>query len=84
MPAKNHLSKQQREQLLRGLKEKDNAYVREKILTKMGCSFISIHLWTLPPKLRGSVPYSPLSWINPQPPIWFLPKTMGLQSIMLH
>jgi len=32
MPAKNHLSKQQREQLLRGLKEKDDPYVREKIL----------------------------------------------------
>jgi transposase len=32
MPAKNHLSQEQRERLLRQLKEQDNPYVREKIL----------------------------------------------------
>jgi transposase len=32
MPAKNHLSKEQREKFLRELKEKDDAYVRNKIL----------------------------------------------------
>ncbi|NJN11699.1 MAG: IS630 family transposase [Richelia sp. RM1_1_1] len=32
MPAKNHLSQEQREQLLKNLKEHDNPYVREKIL----------------------------------------------------
>ncbi|MFM6005595.1 MAG: IS630 family transposase [Sphaerospermopsis kisseleviana] len=32
MPAKNHLSQEQRENLLKHLKEQDNPYVREKIL----------------------------------------------------
>jgi transposase len=32
MPAKNHLSKEQRERLLKNLKEQENPYVREKIL----------------------------------------------------
>jgi transposase len=32
MPAKNHLSQEQREKLLKHLKEQDNPYVREKIL----------------------------------------------------
>jgi hypothetical protein len=32
MPAKNHLSQEQRERLLKHLKEQDNPYVREKIL----------------------------------------------------
>lgn len=32
MPAKNHLSQEQREQLLTTLKEHENPYVREKIL----------------------------------------------------
>jgi transposase len=32
MPAKNHLSQDQREQLLKNLKEHDNPYVREKVL----------------------------------------------------
>ncbi|AFY53456.1 transposase [Rivularia sp. PCC 7116] len=32
MPAKNHLSKEQRERLLKALKEYENPYVREKIL----------------------------------------------------
>jgi transposase len=32
MPAKNHLSQEQKEQLLKTLKEHDNPYVREKIL----------------------------------------------------
>jgi len=31
MPAKNHLSQEQRERLLKTLKEHDNPYVREKI-----------------------------------------------------
>ncbi|GCL39417.1 hypothetical protein SR1949_45430 [Sphaerospermopsis reniformis] len=32
MPAKNHLSQEQRENLLKHLKEQDNPYVKEKIL----------------------------------------------------
>ena len=32
MPAKNHLYQEQREKLLKHLKEEDNPYVREKIL----------------------------------------------------
>lgn len=32
MPAKNHLSQEQRERLLKNLKEQENPYVREKIL----------------------------------------------------
>ena len=32
MPAKNHLSQEQREKLLKHLKEQENPYVREKIL----------------------------------------------------
>ena len=32
MPAKNHLSQEQRERLLKSLKEHDFPYVREKIL----------------------------------------------------
>jgi transposase len=32
MPAKNHLSKEQRERLLKNLKEQENSYIREKIL----------------------------------------------------
>jgi hypothetical protein len=32
MPAKNHLSKEQKERLLKTLKEHENPYVREKIL----------------------------------------------------
>lgn len=32
MPAKNHLSREQREKLLQMLKEHDNPYVREKVL----------------------------------------------------
>jgi transposase len=32
MPAKNHLSQEQRERLLKTLKEHNNSYVREKIL----------------------------------------------------
>ena len=32
MPAKNHLSQEQRERLLKTLKEHDNPHVREKIL----------------------------------------------------
>ncbi len=32
MPAKNHLSQEQRERLLKNLKEHENPYVREKIL----------------------------------------------------
>jgi len=31
MPAKNHLSQEQRERLLKNLKEHENPYVREKI-----------------------------------------------------
>ena len=32
MPAKNHLSQEQREQLLKILKKHENSYVREKVL----------------------------------------------------
>ena len=32
MPAKNHLSQEQREKLLKNLKEQENPYIREKIL----------------------------------------------------
>ena len=32
MPAKNHLSQEQRERLIKTLKEHENPYVREKIL----------------------------------------------------
>ncbi|MEH1788176.1 MAG: helix-turn-helix domain-containing protein [Nostoc sp.] len=32
MPAKNHLSQEQREKLLKHLKEQENPYLREKIL----------------------------------------------------
>jgi hypothetical protein len=32
MPAKKHLSQEQRQRLLKNLKEQENPYVREKIL----------------------------------------------------
>ena len=32
MPAKNHLSQEQRERLLKNLKEQENPYIREKVL----------------------------------------------------